>query len=100
MGNCNHTFMQWLSQAGINIGNCTEDTSPILIIEVSETELFLIFAFIFSSTSNRPILVEFSPTFSIKTLDFLEINALTIKKAAEEKSPTTSYEEILDRFDL
>ena len=48
----------------------------------------------------RPILVLFNPTFLIKILDFFEINAATIIKAAEEKSPTTSYEEILDKFDL
>ena len=97
------TIILGIIESDTSIPSKSEDStirSPQISLQVFLRFCIFIFAFIFSNTSNRPILVLFSPTFLIKTLDFLEINAATIMKAAEEKSPTTSYEEISDKFDL
>ena len=82
--------------------NCEDFTimSPQSSLQVFVLLSISIFAFIFNKTSNKPDLVLFNPTFLIITSEFLEIKAATIINAADEKSPTTSYEEILDNFEF
>ena len=47
-------------------------------------------------TCKSPDLVGFIPTFLTKILESLAIKPATIIKAADEKSPTTSYELLLE----
>jgi hypothetical protein len=83
-------------------------TSPLILMPLSEDDLTYIsptssfdlsFWFLISinppidiRTSINPHLVGFKPTFLITIFDSLAIKPATIKNAADEKSPTTSYD--------
>ena len=63
--------------------------SPTISPQTVFLFLILILAFIFLSTSKIPVRVGFNKTFLIVTVEFLEISARMIMKAADEISPGT-----------
>ena len=79
--------------SGTSIAFKVEDLIKISPDSSLQTTLLFInsiFAPIIERIFNSPFLVGFSPTFFINTSDSCAINAATIIKDADEKSPTIS----------